>query len=58
MKVNQKAVVRWISKFAVKGANRSSGRPVRTALQELDSEQLHRVSGGGGANQLPKVGGW
>ena len=54
MKVGQKSLVRWISKLVAQGADRSVRHPARTALRELDTEQLRKVGGGDGASQSPK----
>ena len=52
MKVDQKSIVRWISKRVAKRAERSP----MPALRELDLVQLRHVSGGTGETGLPYKG--
>ena len=57
MKVDQKSIVRWMTKWVAKSAAPSSRRHGAKALRELDNEQLRQVSGGdGGSSQLPNKG--
>ena len=57
MKVGQKSIVRWVSKWANKSQEPAGNKQAPKGLREIDSEQLRQVSGGtGGSSQLPKTG--
>jgi hypothetical protein len=53
MKVDQKVIVRWISK---RQAKRGASAVPKAAVQELDAALLRQVSGGTGSTQLPRTG--
>jgi hypothetical protein len=50
MKVGQKTIVRWMSKFVAKGNGRSERSLSSVHLRELDTAQLRHVSGGDGGS--------
>lgn len=57
MKVGQKSIVRWMTKWVSKSVEPTSHKQASRSLREIDSDQLRQVSGGnGGSSQLPKTG--
>jgi hypothetical protein len=57
MKVGQKSIVRWMSKWVSKAQDPAAKALTSKRLREIDSEQLRQVSGGsGGPSTLPNKG--
>lgn len=57
MKVGQKSIVRWMSKWVAKSQEPAANKRASKGLREIDSEQLRQVSGGnGGSSTLPNKG--
>jgi transposase len=61
MKVGHNTIGRWVSRFAVKGADHGEKKPSVSTLRVLDPAQLRQVSGGtltaASSTQSPR-GGW